>query len=192
MDIMKKILLLISFMISFSATSDTLWEKYILSPTSENAAKVFKLEYTKGAIPENYGYWYPHLEILEKKVLEGDREAFLLAYRLREQSDGGLLQDFTTILGRAIRPHTLLFLNVLSKLNPHKESLKSILLMTGGDFVDDIDGKLDEIRKRKRSIEAVKNTEFTNIKKQCVQLFDKYILFLNNTKIELLKQNQDS
>jgi len=163
-------LLILHCAIFTNACAETLWEKYIESPTSKNAAKVKQLEYTKGAIPENYGYWHPHLKILEAKVLKGDKEAFRLVVRLRKQSDGGLLQDLTAILGRTIGPQPIMFLRELSMLNPHKKSLKSILLLTGGEFVDDLEANEKEIEKRKKAIDSVTTDELQNYKQICLNL----------------------
>jgi hypothetical protein len=61
---------------SSSAFAGTLWEEYLSHPTPSNEAKVVKIDYSPGAIPQNHGYWAPDLKILRNQVMGGDSEAF--------------------------------------------------------------------------------------------------------------------
>ncbi len=94
----------------------TPWEVYLGYPTPQNASRVTKIEYSPKAIPENYGYWAPDLEILKNQILGGDSESFRLAFRLLRTSDGGLLEDLTAILSHTIRPRPELFLREVLEL----------------------------------------------------------------------------
>jgi hypothetical protein len=133
---MKK-LIYITFIILILAGpvfAETPWEAYLALPTPENASKVVGIEYTPGAIPENYGYWAPDLDILRNQVIGGDKESFKLTYRIIKKSDGGLLEDLIVILSHTIRARPEFFLREMSELNPEHSLLGSILLMPGLDM----------------------------------------------------------
>jgi hypothetical protein len=154
------------------AKAETLWEQYLALPTPENAKKVVSIEYTKGAIPDDYGYWAPDLLILQNQILGGDKESFRLAYRLRQNSDGGLLEDLTAILGRSIRPKPNMFLSEMLMLNPDSRALRSILRMPGLEYVDRRQAKNYELKMRKAAITSVSNEKLSSIKTKCLQLMD--------------------
>jgi hypothetical protein len=152
--------------------AETPWEAYLSLPTPENASRVNKIEYTPGAIPEKYGYWAPHLDILRDQILGGDRESFRLAYRLRQHADGGLLEDLTMVLGQAIRSRPEFFLEEMSALRPNHATLKTILLMTGLEYTDLPEAQQYEIRMRRDALAAVKNTKLRQFRDTCLKILN--------------------
>jgi hypothetical protein len=150
--------------------AETPWEAYLSLPTPENASRVTKIEYTPGAIPDKHGYWAPHLGILTNQILGGDRESFRLAYRLRQHADGGLLEELTMVLNRAIRARPEFFLEEMSALHPNHATLKTILLMPGLEYVDLPEAQQYEISMRRDALAAVKSTKLRQFRDTCLKI----------------------
>lgn len=166
----KIYIILVLFLLSCPAFADTPWEDYMALPTLENAAKVTKIEYTKGAIPENYGYWAPDLDILRNQVLGCDKEAFRLTFRLIQKSDGGLLESLIVILSHTIRPHPKFFLEEMSALNPRRAILKSIFLMPGLEYVDRMDAQQYEIKMREKALATISDKKLNAFRAICLEI----------------------
>ena len=165
--------ILLTLTIFDSAYAETKWESYLAYPNSKNASDVQNLEYTPGTIGANNGYWEPDLLILQNQVLGGDGESFKLAYRLMIKADGALREELTTILGRSIRAQPYLFLKEISIIYPTDRTLRSILLMTGEEYVDRPDAKRYEIEKRREAIQSVKDSDTEDLKLKCVNILVK-------------------
>ena len=164
------IITLISLSTALSAFAETRWETYLENPTPKNAASVEAIEYTPGKIPENYGYWAPDLIILQNQILGGDIEAFRLAYRLREKAQGGLLEELTILLSRAIRPRPEFFLKEMSVLQPKREALKDVLLMPGEEYVDRLTAKKYETKMRLKALTSVNDKKLTDMRNKCLEI----------------------
>ncbi len=152
------------------AFAETPWENYLSLPNSENATKVLNIEYTSGAIPENYGYLSPDLEILRNQVLAGDPEAIKLTYRLVLKSDGGLLEDLIAILSSTIRVRPEFFLKEMSKINPNRNILKFILLKPGLEYVDRREAQEYDIKMREKALLSVSDSNVNAFKDICLEL----------------------
>ncbi len=161
------------FLAAGVALGKTPWEVYLSNPTPNNASKVTRIEYTPGAIPKDYGYWAPDLDILQNQVLAGDVEAFRLAYRLLQKADGGLAEDLTMILSHTIRVRPAFFLRELSMLQPNARSLESILLMPGLEYVDRSEAQRYEIDMRIKAIESVSDETLKSYRDKCLQILRK-------------------
>lgn len=79
---------LLLFLLLPSAWAETEWEKYLANPTSEQAARVNKIEATDEGTKSGGDN---ELQILQNQVLAQDSQAFRLAYRLCQSADGGLM-----------------------------------------------------------------------------------------------------
>lgn len=171
---MKKYTLsiLLLFIACNYASAKTPWESYLTLPIPERASKVFNIEYTPGAIPENYGYRATDLSILRNQVLACDGESFKLAYRLIESTDGGLLEDLTAILGHTIRAHPDFFLKEMSGLKPDQHLLKSILTTTGFEYTDRNYARRYELYMRRMALIDVSNLSLKDYRDTCLELIE--------------------
>jgi hypothetical protein len=160
----------ISILLATYSYAATPWEQYLALPTPANASKVSALGYSAGAIPPNYGYWAPDLDILKIQILGGDQESFRLAYRLIERADGGLLEELTAMLGQSIRPQPEMFLRQLGALKPDTKLLKSILLNTSEEYVDRESARIFEIEMRKKALQSVADKSVVDIKAKCLNI----------------------
>jgi hypothetical protein len=162
-------IVLMVFLIVSNAFAGTAWEEYLSHPNPDNAAKVNKIEYTPGAIPKDYGYWAPDLNILLNQVMGGDEEAFKLTYRLILVSEGGLAEDLTVIISHTIRSHPEFFLKEMVGLRPQNAILKAILLMPGAEYVDRSEAQRYEIEMRKKALISVSNKSYIDFKDRCLK-----------------------
>ena len=153
--------------------AETMWEKYLMFPTPENASKVSEIEYSPGTIPTNYGYWAPDLKILQNQVLGGDKESFHLVFRLSEDADGGLLEDLTAILGRSVRAQPEQFLREMAILKPNDERLRAILMMPGLEYVDRPEARKYEIKMRRKALASIVDDSLRSYKEKCLRLMVK-------------------
>lgn len=78
---------LLLFLLLPSAWAETEWEKYLANPTSEQAARLNKIEATDEGTKSGGDN---ELQILQNQVFAQDSQAFRLAYRLCQSADGGL------------------------------------------------------------------------------------------------------
>jgi hypothetical protein len=172
---MNKIIIITLFglVTASAAFADTKWETYLGAPTPENAVRVKAIEYTPGKIPDTYGYWAPDLIILQDQIIGGDSEAFRLAYRLREEAQGGLLEELTILLSRVIRARPEFFLKEMSGLQPTEEVLKGVLLMPGQEYVDRLTAQKYEIKMRTQSLAAVKTKKLIKFRNRCIKILEK-------------------
>jgi len=169
---MKRIICTAFIICSVTAITlaETPWEAYLAFPTPENASRVNRIEYTPGAISEKYGYWALDLGILRNQVLGGDREAFRLAYRLRQNADGGLLEELTMVLSRVIRTRPDFFLEEMSTLRPDRTALEVILLMPGLEYVDRLEARRYEILMRRKALAAVSHKSLRAFRDTCLEI----------------------
>jgi len=167
---MNKIIVIVSLLFTSSVDAQTSWEIYLNLPNPENAIKVTSIEYSENAIPELYGYLATDLDILKIQVLSGDKEAFLLTYRLRNSADGGLREDLTAILASSIRSQTKVFLTEIKALNPSEKDLRTILKMSGLEYVDRLEAQKYEIVQRIAAINSIENNSLKSIKEKCLLL----------------------
>jgi len=164
--------ILLLFIAGASASAKTPWESYLTLPIPERASKVARIEYTPGAIPENYGYWGPDLDILRNQVLACDRESFRLTYRLIVNADGGLLEDLSAILSHTIRVHPEFFLKEMYELNPDQKILRSILMSPGLEYVDRNYAQRYELYMRRIALTDVSDLKLKDFRDTCLELIE--------------------
>ncbi len=158
------------FFISSTSWAETPWEVYLNNPTSDNAIRVNRVEYTTGEIPRNYGYWEPDLHILRNQVMGGDAEAFRLAFRILRNSDGGLREELTAILSHSIRSHPQFFLAQMSDLKPNETELRRILTMPGLEYVDHDQARIYELEMRRKALASVSTKALLPLRVRCLGL----------------------
>src|SRR5450759_5850586 len=105
---------LLLFLLLPSAWAETEWEKYLANPTSEQAARVNKIEATDEGTKSGGDN---ELQILQNQVLAQDSQAFRLAYRLYQSANVAESEDLGALLARTIRVHPQFFLRQIMSLN---------------------------------------------------------------------------
>ena len=151
-----------------SACAETEWEKYLANPTPQQAARVTKVE----ASDKGDAGGDDELQILQNQVLAQDSQAFRLAYRLYQSSDGGLAEDLGALLARTIRPHPQFFLQQVQLLNVPCSKLRWFLNMPGLEYTDRPNAKHYEIEMRKVALRSVTTSELAEVRDQCLKEFD--------------------
>ncbi len=150
-----------------SACAETEWEKYLANPTPQQAARVNKVEASdKSDVGGDY-----ELQILQNQVLAQDSQAFRLAYRLYQSSDGGLAEDLGALLARTIRAQPQFFLQQVQLLNVPCSKLKWVLNVPGLEYTDRPKAKHYEIEMRKEALRNVTASELAEVRDQCLKEF---------------------
>lgn len=164
-----RLLLTIGF-VSTPSLAETDWERYVSLPSTVHAAAVSAITYTAGTEGASRGYLLSDLDVLRIQVVAGDKEAFRLAYRLAEQSDGALSEDFHIILGKAIRPQPRMFLLVTAELEPSDRELNYMLNNFGETFVDRLAAHDYEKEMRRQALLSITDEDLVEIRNRCVSL----------------------
>ncbi|WP_124950084.1 hypothetical protein [Sulfuriferula thiophila] len=166
------LLLLITFLPA-SVLAATPWEQYLDFPSAQNAKQVHSLTYSKGAA--SFGnYNGGDLQILALQVYAGDRESLRLAIRLKGQSDGGLAEDLTAIVGHVIRIHPQLFLEEIKFAKISITGLEDIVLNAGLEYADRPEANQYELNMRlealsrvnEKELQVLRNTSIDAIKRE--------------------------
>lgn len=150
-----------------SACAETEWGKYLAKPTPQQAARVNKVE---ASGKRNAGGHY-ELQILQNQVMAQDSQAFRLAYRLYQTSDGGLAEDLGALLARTIRAQPQFFLQQIQLLNVPCSKLKWVLNMPGLEYTDRADAQHYEIEMRKKALRSVTTSELVDVRDHCLKEF---------------------
>jgi hypothetical protein len=141
-------------------------------PNESNAKRVTEIAYTlsKGGISHNYDA--RDLEILGLQINSGDAAAIQLTFRLLNKSDGGLLEDLVAMLGHVIRAHPKLFLEQLALAQAHINTIESILLHAGLEYVDRPTANRYELEMRYKSILAVhsEDVKVRQLQNECLKI----------------------
>ena len=152
---------------SLPAAGLTPWERYLDEPTPANAAAVRKIEYSPGRIPRG-GYDFGDLSILQNQVLAADPQAFRLAWRLYQASDGGLLEDLGAMLGHVIRPHPAFFLAEVDRAGVPCSRFTWILQHEGLEYVDRPAAGRYELEMRRKALQSVTSRDLRTVRDQCL------------------------
>lgn len=171
MRISALLLLLVTFLPT-TALAATPWEQYLDFPTAQNAKQVHSLTYSKGAA--SFGnYNGLDLQILALQVYAGDREALRLALRLKGQSDGGLAEDLTAIVGHVIRAHPQLFLEEIKFAKASIAQLEDIVLNAGLEYSDRPEAYQYELNMRLEAFSRVKKNELQLLRNACIDALNR-------------------
>jgi len=171
------------------------WEKikgagdaYFACPSSENALKLYL------SLPEediiNYGDEgikiiefisdHKNLNILEKHIHAGDRNAVKAAFRLFNISDGCFALSLDKALGDLIRINTKLF---LEELKNHRDIVYIIrrgppVYPVGDEYVDRFEARKSEINLRIKAFESIKDKDLIEIRDECIKGLKEPLKFL--------------
>jgi hypothetical protein len=161
------------------------FESYVNYPTGANAAKVSAL------LPKNTHVKYTNetqeqdtltfirdasqLDMLERQVISGDREAVRLAFNLFAVADGGFAGDLSIMLGSLIRVHPKLFLDGLSEFPGLMLPIGALVGNPGYEFVDRIEARCYEYQLRIDSLKRVTEPKLKNLRDRCIEHLQKDI-----------------
>ncbi len=141
------------------------WNTYLNYPSSEDALDVYEVLPTKhveynhsSEEKRTLNYIFNELDMLEKQVYSGDRNAVKLAFKLHVIADGAFSQWLDIILGNLIRIYPELFLEELVK---YEEIIRldSLVGNFGPIYVDKMKAHELESRLRIESLKTVKREE---------------------------------
>ena len=147
-----------------SANAATPWEDYLDEPTSANAALVTDISYSAAVAG---GYYAHDLAILNIQVLAADPQAFRLAFRLYEKSDGGLAEELGAILAGVIRANPEFFLRQVKVLDRRCSDFQWIVNTAGLVYVDRPKARAYEIEKRKFALQSIADSSLFRLRDEC-------------------------
>lgn len=147
----------------------TAWERYLDDPTSLNADRVQRLEYTGTESPGRV-LSADDLQILQNQVLGRDAAAFRLAVRLYAQSDGAVAESFGVLIGRVVRAQPEFFLRQVNESGRPCSDLAWPLRSTGLEYVDRPEASRHESTERAAALRSVKMRSLVRVKKQCLKV----------------------
>lgn len=163
-------------------------DAYFACPSSENALKLYL------SLPEediiNYGGEgikiiefisdNKNLDILEKHIHAGDRNAVKAAFRLFNISDGWFAHRLNKALGDLIRINTKLFLEELKNHRNIAFVRRSgpPVYPLGDEYVDRFEARKSEIKLRIKTLENIKDTDLIEIRDECIKRLKEPLKFL--------------
>lgn len=168
---------------------NNLWEKYVKLPSGSLANEICmilsdhrlddKERTMRDALFENI---WDNLDVIEKMILEKDRNSLRLAFKLVNFSDGGFAEDLSDVFSTAIKSHPGLFLDEIELQDiPLKEDVLHLICGFGSDFWDkDINALIKEMNLRINSFKRVKSKKLIKIRDRCVSVLKKCLYELKN------------
>lgn len=147
-----------------AAFAETPWEAYLRAPSSAGAAAVTVAEYTEPDL--QHRRLEADLALLEYEVTAGEPESTRLAVRLRNQHSrsAAIAEYLDAILGRAIRPNPLAYLNAIAGTAGCPGVKPS-----GDLFADRDDARAAELRARVAALKAVGDRDLRRKRDECVR-----------------------
>lgn len=161
---------LMACVICTSVSTATEWEDFLVMPTSNNAAKVSKLEYSRDVDPMEKNM---DLDLLETQIAALDSEAIALAFRVLPQLDGAYAETVDIVLGRLIRANAALFLASLRKHRAKVRSLGHLVGNFGPGYVDRMEAHEYERKCRIAALRRVDENDLKEIRDECIQVLEK-------------------
>ena len=150
------------------------WSTYIQDPTAANGEALFSLLPDHKNPPTHYdsaSYFsiYHHLGSLEKLVVQQDRLAVRIAFRMLNICDASFCETLDQILGKLIQRNPTMF---LEELYVHADKghfgLGGLLCNLGDQFVDRTQESNAEFRLRIAALQKVKVDTLTPIRDLCI------------------------
>lgn len=151
------------------------WNIFISNPTEETALKVYNLLPEKGHVrkedndlilEENI---FQNLNILEKQILEENKNSIKLAFRLFTISDGAFTDELNIILGQLIKLNPELFLIELNEYN-HLVILGGLLCNYGPEYYDSKTNCKMETEERINKLSTIEKDELIKIRDKCIEV----------------------
>jgi hypothetical protein len=156
------------------------WTVYQRAPSDETALKLYQ------ALPSNADIAlkvhrgqrktlrsiYNHLKVLDDRVLNGDRNAVKVAFRLYAVSDGDFGETLDIELGRLIKINPRLFLQELKVHRALVERIDALLGNCGDEYIDRMDAKARELRARVKALKTINDTDLQGIRDECISVLN--------------------
>jgi len=151
----------------------TPWERYLETPTPENARAVRTLTYTDSA--DNLDRLLDDLQLLEDQMAAGDSAAVRLAFRLEPKADGVYGETLAAMLGRLVRINPTLFLRELRLANVSTAGGAAgahlrcrCATVAAPEFVDRLRARTYEAQQRILALKTVRDPRLRTWRDQCV------------------------
>jgi hypothetical protein len=158
-------------------------EAYFALPTQENARKLYitlpEFPVPLAARDKHFSevghYLYDHLYDLEK-LMQADKIAVEIAFRLYNVSDGGFTEELYNSIGDLADTNPSLFLEEL-KNNPERFDAVCCGKRINGFYAEDKKSEHDELlAKRIKALESVKDEALVPLKEKCIEQIKKCFL----------------
>jgi hypothetical protein len=118
-------------------------------------------------------YLMAHLGTLEKRMKEGNRASFQLAYQLFSISDGEFSEELAEILDKPIHSNPELFLEELKENQAELQQsgrFENLLTFMGPQFADQAGQPLKEYQSRIRALRKVRKASLKTFRDQCIDV----------------------
>jgi hypothetical protein len=157
---------------------------YFEYPSSENA-RIFRQQIRpeKGKVePGRYygfiGYVFDNLDVLERQVASGDREAVKLGFMLYSFATGGAMIDLNRVMGDLARAFPQLFLEELSSSpNAHLIEEFGYPVLQSRLGVGRLMAYRYELEMRLKSLESVTSESLASIRDSCIKKIKAYLAY---------------
>lgn len=171
-----------------------IWEEFVKTP-NENTFRICQAHIAASdekrmlekLLFDNVHIYGQYLRL----VNSGNIYALELAFQLQDIISPGVTRAELFIdMGKTIHLLPEQFLYLVDKYKPNNESLRSMLLMYGDGYVDNIGKQIEEARKRIASIARVNNKKLRPAQQLCISKLSEHEQFLikTNKTLELSKQ----
>jgi hypothetical protein len=144
---------LLALLVFESAFAETDWERYVAQPTPANARAVGGIEYSPGGDQP----LMRDLEVLQRQVLAGEREAIRLAFRAAT-AEPVLLQWLYPMLGRLSLNRPRIFLEELQRAGSQEPR----------DLLLSLKAEPSEMRMRAAALRGVADPGLAALRDECV------------------------
>jgi len=122
-----------------------------------------------------------------KLVRDIDPYAVELAVQLYPLTDAATTEDLCRSLGTIIKIKPEFFLSVLKKHEVTNEYVigRMISMYPLEEFVDNIEGRIEETKERIRAFRTVKKSELVELRNQCIDILSRYLIRLKKIQKEI-------
>ena len=156
------------------------WKAYATDPSDENALKVYQTFPEKGFVPAALadgeavvGEILKGFGVLERKIIDKNRPALRLGFRMFSIASGTLAMKLNLLLGNALGFDPPMF---LEELGLHRDLFPSLEPLLGSFREDDSldrEGRELERKYRINMLESIRDKSQKNLKDECVRILKK-------------------
>lgn len=154
---------------------EKVWNQYLAYPSGDNARKVMKVLPTSGHVQYTHAadedrvieLVSSNLDMLERQVFSGDRDATRLLFRLSPIVDGALAEDRVIILGALVRINPRLF---LEEYKAYRSACpcRGYVENDGPPYVDKQEAQNLETELRLAALMNITDPELLEVRDECV------------------------
>lgn len=209
-DILKKASLIVSLLLAllfgtrllFSGTEGNIWKQFINKPNNANYELCHNMIHDSlyGPYEENkYGEKIntpTQLQLIHNNRLYNqflslvrgvNPYAVELAVQLYPLTDAATTEDLCRSLGTIIKAKPEFFLSVLKnhEVTNNYVIRRMISMYPLEEFVDNIEGRIEETKERIRAFKKVKKSDLVELRDQCIDILSRYLIRLQKVQKEI-------